>query len=265
MKSKLTLKQIAFDKKGKNGKQQFEYFIKENPEEEEKGEEGEDTEKVFPFDGVETEEVEGLLEGAIHISKLPFISSFMVSTEMRNGMPAGSLVWQDPFLQYMNKVAKHSEEPKAVYIAKNLQAICSVFPLINSIKKSESLYNTGSQIVLMSEHIADRLKLIYDPDIIINMQSANKQVEKLLGMAKNVPFLFGDIIVYLQVHIICDPAYDILLGRSFDVLTSSTIYNNTEGGQVIKIKDLNLLQSTMVPMFLHRQCHKRSSRVFSDQ
>ncbi len=155
VKSKLTLKWIAFGKKGKNGKQQFGYFIEEDFEEEEEGTEGEEMGKVFPFEGVETEEVEGLPEGAIHISKLPFIGSFMVSTETRNGMPMGSLVWQDPFLQYMNEVAKHGEEPKAVYIAKDSQAICSVFLLINGIEKLESLHDTGSQIILMSERIAD--------------------------------------------------------------------------------------------------------------
>ncbi len=94
VKSELTLKQIAFGKKGKNGKQQFGYFIEEDLEEEEEGTEGEEVEKVFPFEGVETEEVEGLPEGAIHISKLPFIGSFMMSTETRNGVPAGSLVWK---------------------------------------------------------------------------------------------------------------------------------------------------------------------------
>ncbi len=93
------------------------------------------------------------------------------------------------------------------------------------------------------------------------MQSANKQVEKLLGMAKNVPFLFGDITVYLQVHIICDPAYDVLLGRPFNVLTLSTVYNNTDGGQVIKIKDPNSLQSMMVATFPHGQCHVAQREV----
>ncbi len=155
MKSELTLKRIVFGKKGKNGKQQFRYFIEDDLEDEEEGEASEETEQVLPFSELETEEVEGLPEGAIHILKLPFIGSFMVSTEMRNGMPVGSLVWQDPFLQYINEAAKRSEEPKAVYVAKDSQAICLVFPLINSIEKLESLHDTGSQIVLMSEHIAD--------------------------------------------------------------------------------------------------------------
>ncbi len=93
------------------------------------------------------------------------------------------------------------------------------------------------------------------------MQSANKQVEKSLSIAKNVPFLFGDIMVYLQVHIICNPAYNVLLGRPFDVLTSSTVYNNTDGGQVIKIKDPNSLQSAMVPTFPHGQRHVAQQEV----
>ncbi|PBK63416.1 hypothetical protein ARMSODRAFT_894615, partial [Armillaria solidipes] len=142
----------------------------------------------------------------------------------------------------------------AVYVAKDSQVLHSVFPLVNGVKKLESLYDTGSQIVSMSEHIADRLGLIYDPDIVINMQSTNKQVEKSLRMAKNITFLFGDITVYLQVHIIRDPAYNVLLGRPFDVLMASTVFNNTEEGQVIKIKDPNSLRSAMVPMFPWGQC-----------
>ncbi|PBK58711.1 hypothetical protein ARMSODRAFT_1028039 [Armillaria solidipes] len=230
VKSKLALKQIAFGKKGKSRKQQFRYFFEEKPDEDEEETEGEETEQVFPFNRVEVEDIEGLPGGAIHISKLPFVGSFMVSTEMRNGVPAGSLVWHNLFLQYVNKAAECGEEPKAVYMAKDSQALCFVFLLVNRVKKLESLYDTGSQIVSMSEHIADRLELIYDPNIVINMQSANKQVEKSLGIAKNVPFLFGDIIVYLQVHIIWDPAYDILLERPFNILTVSTMFNNTEGG-----------------------------------
>ncbi|SJL10436.1 uncharacterized protein ARMOST_13822 [Armillaria ostoyae] len=106
VKSKLTLKRIAFGKKGKSGKQQFGYFIEEEPEEDEEEKEGEEAEQVFPFGGVEVEDVEGLPGGAIHILKLPFVGSFMVSTETRNGVPAGSLVWQDPFLQYVNEAVE---------------------------------------------------------------------------------------------------------------------------------------------------------------
>jgi len=37
------------------------------------------------------------------------------------------------------------------------------------------------------------------------MQSVNRTVERTLGLARNVPFSFGEITIYLQVHVIKDP------------------------------------------------------------
>jgi hypothetical protein len=42
--------------------------------------------------------------------------------------------------------------------------------------------------------------------------SANSGINQSLGLSHNVPFLVGDITVYLQVHILRNPAYDILKG-----------------------------------------------------
>ncbi len=43
------------------------------------------------------------------------------------------------------------------------------------------------------------------------MESVNRGVEKSLGLVKNVAFLFGEVTVYLQVHVLANPAYDLLL------------------------------------------------------
>ncbi len=231
VKQELTMKRV---KSKKNGKQQFGLVIEEESESE-----GEEIAQAFPFAETEDEQNDDLPAGAVHLSKIPFVGTFIVTTEARNGVPAGALVWQDPFEQYLNDVEAKGEVPKEVYVAKDSQALCSVFPFINGLEHFESLYDTGSQIVSMASRVADRLGLIYDPDIVINMQSTNKQVEKSLGMAKNIPFLFGDITVYLQVHIIKDPAYEVLLGRPFDALMTSTVYNTADGGQTIKIQDPN--------------------------
>ncbi len=71
------------------------------------------------------------------------------------------------------------------------------------------------------------------------MQSANGSLAKTLGLTKNVPFLFQDVVVYLQVHIINSPAYKVLLGRLFDVVTESLIKNNSDRGQIITTTDSN--------------------------
>ncbi len=244
VKQELTMKRVALGKSKKNGKQQFGLVIEEESESE-----GEGVAQAFPFAETEDEQGDDLPAGAVHLSKIPFVGTFVVTTEARNGVPAGALVWQDPFEQYLNDAEAKGEVPKEVYVAKDSQALRSVFPFINGSERFESLYDTGSQIVSMASRVADRLGLIYDPDIVINMQSANKQVEKSLGMAKNIPFLFGDITVYLQVHIIKDPAYEVLLGRPFDALTTSTVYNTADGGQTIKIRDPNSARSAMIPTF----------------
>ncbi|KAF8173317.1 hypothetical protein BJ912DRAFT_1079285 [Pholiota molesta] len=43
------------------------------------------------------------------------------------------------------------------------------------------------------------LNLAYDPTIVLKMQSANGAIDPSLGLARNVPFLIGEVTVYLQV------------------------------------------------------------------
>ena len=63
------------------------------------------------------------------------------------------------------------------------------------------------------------------------------------------PFLIGDITLYLQVHVLRSPAYDILLGRPFDVLTESVVRNFANEEQTITIHDPNGGHSATVPTF----------------
>ena len=86
----------------------------------------------------------------------------------------------------------------------------------------------------MSDSICNELALIYDPEVVLNMQSTNGEIDKSLGLACNVPFLIGDITLYLQVHIIRNPAYDVLLGRPFDILTESIVKNCANEDQTIQ-------------------------------
>ena len=83
------------------------------------------------------------------------------------------------------------------------------------------------------------LDVNWDPNITIEMESANKSVENTLSLARNVPFVFNSITVYLQIHIMEDPAYRVLLGRPFDTLTESVVKNGRDGGQSIMLMDPN--------------------------
>ncbi|KAG5347717.1 hypothetical protein C0989_011514, partial [Termitomyces sp. Mn162] len=124
----------------------------------------------------------------------------------------------DPVEAYIDSLP-HGEEPVVLTVAKDSQSLRTVMMLINNKEEVECIHNSGSQIILMSAEIASDIGLSYNPNIVLNMQSANGTMDQLLGLAHNIPCTIGDITIYLQIHVLWSPTYDILLGRSFDVLT----------------------------------------------
>src|SRR6202789_2096566 len=173
----------------------------------------------------------------ISVEKLPE-ATYEVLAEDTNGMAKGSIVVSDPVMQYLNTLAP-GEEPKSVIVAAESHALRTVHPLINGVSEVESLLDPGSQIVSMAKSVAVTLEVSWDPDITVQMQSANNTLERTLGLAKNVPFLFGTITVYLQVHVIGNTAYKVLLGRPFDIVTESVVKNAKDGSQSLTLTDPN--------------------------
>ena len=173
----------------------------------------------------------------ISIERLPE-ATYEVLAEDTNGMLKGSVIVNDPVMQYLNALAP-GEKPKPVIVAAESHALRTLYPLINGVGEVESLLDPGSQIVSMSKTVAVMLQVTWDPDIVVHMESANKTLEKTLGLAKNVPFLFGTITVYLQVHVIRNAAYKVLLGRPFDIVTESVVKNTKDGSQSLTLTDPN--------------------------
>ena len=165
-------------------------------------------------------------------------ATFEVLAEDTGGMTKGSVVVSDPVMQYLNALAP-GEKPKSVVVAAESHALRTVYPLINRVGEVESLLDPGSQIVSMSRAVSVALGVMWDPDITVQMQSANNTLEKTLGLAKNVPFLFGTITVYLQVHVVENAAYKVLLGRPFDIITESVVRNAKDGSQSLTLTDPN--------------------------
>ena len=162
-------------------------------------------------------------------------ASYTVLCDASQGLPKGSVVVSDPVVQYLNSLPAN-EKPKPVFIAQESCALRTVFPLINHKSREESVLDQGSQIVSISKAVASGLGLTWDPEILIHMQGANGQFERSLGLAKNVPFKFGGLVVYLQMHVFTEPPYKVLLGRPFDAVTRSIYKNDEHGGQTLILK-----------------------------
>ena len=165
-----------------------------------------------------------------------------------NMLAPGSIILADPYETYINSLAP-GEIPEPFVVAKDSHAIRSLYMNINGSNKIESVVDPGSSIIAMSEEVCHELGLPYDPSIRLPMQSANGGIDETLGLARNVPCEIGNITLYMQIHIIRNPAYEILLGRPFDVLTESVIRNYRNEAQTITVRDPNSTRSVTVPSF----------------
>lgn len=210
----------------------------------------------LPF--IETELSAGsyVQSDAICTRELPFASQLTITTQPDGLVPAGGIIVNDPVVQYLNSLPS-GEAPKQVFVSyedtmlvgRDSAALRVLYPLINGVAEEEAICDGGSQIVSMSLETAKHLGLSWNPDICIFMQSANGQVEKSVGLCKNAAFRFGDITLYLQVHVIKNPAYKVLLGRPFEVLAASTIENGSDGSQTITLTDPNSKLRCVIPTF----------------
>jgi hypothetical protein len=182
------------------------------------------------------------------------VSTFAV----KNTLPDGALVMPDPIEKYYSTLAPgETPDPDRLIVAIESGAVRTILAFIDNKRQKECILDPGCQIVAMSETSCHELGLAYDPSIILNMVSANGNINQSLGLARNVAFQVGSITFYLQVHIIQSPAYDVLLGRPFDILTESVVRNFANQDQTITISDPNSGRRVTVPTLNRtiQHCH----------
>jgi hypothetical protein len=178
------------------------------------------------------------------------VTAFALEDVVRRIPPPGAAVVGDPIEAYYNSLAPgESPDLERLKVAMESTAIRSIVAVVDTRQKKECTVDPGCQVVAMSESACHSLCLGYDPKIRLQMESANGTFDWSLGLARNVPFLVGTITVYLQVHVIRSPSYEILLGRPFDVLTESVIRNYANEDQTITITDPNSQRQCTIPTF----------------
>ncbi|KAG6838279.1 hypothetical protein C0991_000581, partial [Blastosporella zonata] len=142
-----------------------------------------------------------------------------------------------------------------VQVAKEADAIRTIKANLNNFGEVDCIVDSGSQVVAISEAMAVKFGLTWDPQITLKMVSANSQSDNTLGLARNVPFTVGHITFFLQFHVIRNPSYDVLLSRPFDVLTKSEVKTQNKAQTIITISDPNTGKVLTVPTF-PRDCPK---------
>ena len=126
-------------------------------------------------------------------------------------------------------------------------------------RKVSCIVDPGSSVISISEDLVKRYHIPYDPEKKIFMQSANGQTDGTLGLVRNLPIEFAGITVYLQLHVVRDAPFEILLGRPFDELTLTSSQTHTDGSQSITITCPNTGAKQTIPTMKRRRHGKRSA------
>lgn len=188
-------------------------------------------------DGDKPKAKEDVAQGYLNIDELPRTQFFV--SDGSEGIPKGSFVQSDPVFQYIQTQLKDGIAPRPLVVARESQPLRATYPLINGCEIEESLLDGGSSICSVSAEVASRMGLKWDPTYQIFLTSANTQTSSTLGLCRNVPFKFGPVVAYLQLHVLQEVPYKVLLGRPFESLMSATYTNTREGDQTLTLRDPN--------------------------
>ena len=226
---------------------------------------------VFVHIEVTDDEDDRARREASHLTAMPAMYSAAVLSPMMKALtpalsnaepPPRAIIIEDLYEVYL-RTALEDHSSNCLTVAKESSALRTILPLINHNQYVESVLDPGSQVITMLEAACHALALIYDPRVCLRMQLANHEVDKTLGLTRNVPILVRDITLYVQFYIVQNPAYDVLLGRPFNILVKSIVWNYSNEDQTIMIHDPNSGIIVTVPTFPHGT-HPQTARLSLD-
>jgi hypothetical protein len=123
----------------------------------------------------------------------------------------------------------------------------SIFPLVKGKLMVECILDSGCQIVAMNSVIWEKLGNNLQVERALKMEAANSTITETHGRLHNVRFTFDDIDIYLQVQVMPNAPYDILLGRPFYALTECIMKDFANGDQHLTVTDPNTRQCVTIP------------------
>jgi hypothetical protein len=124
--------------------------------------------------------------------------------------------------------------------------LCSIFLLVKGKLTVECILDSGCQIVMMNNVIWEKLANNLQVERALKMEAANSIITETHGHLRNVRFTCDDIDIYLQVQVMPNTPYDILLSHPFYALTECITKDFANGDQHLTITDPNTWQCVMI-------------------
>ena len=97
----------------------------------------------------------------------------------------------------------------------------------------------GSQVISIRAKLWERLGIPIRSDRTMVMESANKSKNETIGLLQDLRLDIGGYDFYVQVQVVQDTPYDLLLGQPFFTLTQAMHKHFANGDSCLMLTDPN--------------------------
>jgi hypothetical protein len=131
-------------------------------------------------------------------------------------------------------------------VAKEVEELRALDVLINGTK-IEALADDGSQILSIRRDIWEKIGIPIRADHLMVMESANKSKNETMGLLQDLKIEIGGYDFYVQVQVVQEAPYELLLGRPFFTLTQATHRHFSNGDSHLTLVDPNTQAVITIP------------------
>ena len=111
-----------------------------------------------------------------------------------------------------------------------------IFPTFAPGVEPECILDGGAQVVVMRKDIWERLRVPIVASKAMAVESANATTSMTLELIENHPVQLGPITIHLQIQVVEEAPFEVLLGRPFFDVTSCSEVSRPGGGHEIHVK-----------------------------
>jgi hypothetical protein len=138
---------------------------------------------------------------------------------------------------FLHEHAYRYQDPPVV--AATFHPLRVVYPEFDRGIRPECLLDGGAQIIAMRRDIWEQLDLPLMCEKVMVMESANNTRNTTLGVVQDVRVRFGPVTLQLQVQVVEDSPFEVLLGMPFFSLASCHVEYQMNGECFITLQDPN--------------------------
>lgn len=146
-------------------------------------------------------------------------------------------------------------------VSKHSQKLRSIDVRVDDRFTFEAVMDEGSQIIAIRKDLWESLGLAVRCDHQVTMESANSSLNTSVGLLQDLKFTIGGYDFYLQVQVIENAPYEILLGLPFHVLTELETKFYNDGSSHITLKDPNTGALIRVPTKKRKRDMEREAEL----